>query len=99
MGKSPHLSVKKVSALPASASRRLDIARLPKCKSQLMLRPLLDSQSLIPCPSGAEIAGNVGFCSSHSSTDCLYADNFLSAADGIFSEKAPSEEAYSKERI
>ena len=69
MVKSLRLLLAKVPALPASAGRRLNVAKLPKCKSQLMWRPLLDSQSLLPCPGDAVIAHNAGFCGSHSSTN------------------------------
>ena len=69
MGKSLHLLLAKVPASPASAGRRLDVAKLPPRKSQLMWRPLLDTQSLSPCPGGAVIARNAGMCGSYSSTN------------------------------
>ena len=85
--------------LPTSVGRQLDIAKLPKYKSQPIQRPLLGSQSLSPCPGGAVIARNARFYTSHSSTKCQCVDTFLSLADGTLSEKAPSEQEHCKERI
>lgn len=61
-----------------------------------MWRPLLDSQSLSPCPVDAVTARDAGFAAA---TQARTINNLTFSADGNHPEMAPSEQKDCKECI